>query len=159
MLLPTDTQIIDLYTLRGAEKHEDESDSVVQPLLQHKHPDSCVEKHKADMKTATAGADRNTSVSQELELAVRDQPDCCESVSSRHCRVPHLQRAVRLAWGSPLHLAHLPPHTVPLCSWHHEANCSASSVDRPPRGPSGRSEGCRRSRLRGWTGIHHQSWP
>lgn len=57
-LLPTEeTQIIDLYTLRGAKKHEDESDSVIQPPLQHKRPDSDDEKHKADTQTATAGAD------------------------------------------------------------------------------------------------------
>lgn len=61
--LPTEeTHIRVLYTLRGAEKHEDESNSVIQPLLQHKHPDSRDENHKADTQIATAGADRKTSV-------------------------------------------------------------------------------------------------
>lgn len=73
-----------LYTT-GAEKREDERDSVIQPLLQHKHQDSCDENHKAD---TTDGSDQKTSVPQELELACR--PSCSGSVrslcsdSSRH---------------------------------------------------------------------------
>lgn len=78
-----------LYTT-GAEKQEDESDSVIQPLLQRKHQDSCDENHKAGTQTATDGSDQKTSVQQELELACRDQPSCSGSVrslcsgSSRH---------------------------------------------------------------------------
>ncbi|XP_078018143.1 uncharacterized protein LOC144458741 [Epinephelus lanceolatus] len=76
------------YTTRG--KQEDESLSVTQPLLQHKHQDSRDENHKADTQTATDGTDRKTSVPQELELAGRDEPGCSGSVrslcsdSSRH---------------------------------------------------------------------------
>ncbi|KAM7369284.1 hypothetical protein PAMP_013564 [Pampus punctatissimus] len=78
------------YTTRGAEKRGDESDSVIQPLLQHKHQDSRDESHKEDVQTGTDGADRKTSVPQELESAGRDQPGCSGSVrslcsdSSRH---------------------------------------------------------------------------
>lgn len=78
-----------LYT-RGVEKRKDESESVIQPLLQLKHQDSSDENHKADTQTATDGADRKTSVPQELESAGRDQPGCSGSVrslcsdSSRH---------------------------------------------------------------------------
>lgn len=77
-----ETYIRVLYTTRGAEKHGDESDSVIQPLLQQKHQDSCDENHKADTQTATDGADRKTSVPQELELGGRDQPGCSGSVRS-----------------------------------------------------------------------------
>ncbi len=78
------------YTARRAGGHGAESDSVIQPLLQRQHQDSCDENHKADTQTATDGADQNTSVPQELELAGRDQPVCSGSVrslcsaSSRH---------------------------------------------------------------------------
>ncbi|KAF3702273.1 hypothetical protein EXN66_Car017961 [Channa argus] len=87
--LPTTGETCVLY-ITGAEKREDESDSVIQPLLQHKHQDSCDENHKADMQTATDGADQVTSVPQELELALWKQPGCSGSVrslfsdSSRH---------------------------------------------------------------------------
>ncbi|XP_056260395.1 uncharacterized protein LOC130187006 [Seriola aureovittata] len=70
------------YTTRGAEKQEDESDSVMQPLLQHKHQDNRDENHKADTQTTTDGADQKTSVPQELESAGRDQPGCTGSVGS-----------------------------------------------------------------------------
>ncbi|XP_051269069.1 uncharacterized protein LOC127370754 [Dicentrarchus labrax] len=70
------------YTLRRVEKQEDERDSVIQPLLQHKHQDSQDENHKADTRTVTDGADRKTSVPHELELACRDQPGCSGSVRS-----------------------------------------------------------------------------
>lgn len=76
--------------MKGAESRGDESDSVIQPLLQHKHQHSRDQGHKADTQTATDGADRKTSVPQELELAGRDQPGCSGSVrslcsdSSRH---------------------------------------------------------------------------
>lgn len=79
-----------LYTTRRAGKQEHESDSVMQPLLQHKHQDSRDENRKADRQTATDGADRKTSVPQELESAGRDLPGCSGSVrslcsdSSRH---------------------------------------------------------------------------
>eukprot|EP00064_Thunnus_orientalis_P012343 superscaffoldBa00001880_g12378 len=79
-----------LYTTRRVEKRENESDSVIQPLLQHKHQDNRDENHKSDTQTATDGADRKTSVPQELESAGRDQPGCSGSVrslcsdSSRH---------------------------------------------------------------------------
>ncbi len=85
-----ETYVRVLYTTRGAGKQEDESDSVMQPLLQHKHQDSRDENHNADTQTATDGADRKTSVPQEPELAGRDQPGCSGSVrslcsdSSRH---------------------------------------------------------------------------
>lgn len=78
-----------LYTT-GAAKREDERDSVIQPLLQHKHQDSCDKNHIADTQTATDGPDQKTSVPQELELAFRDQPSCSGSDrslcsdSSRH---------------------------------------------------------------------------
>lgn len=145
--LPTEeTQIIDLYTLRGAGKHEDESDSVIQPLLQHKHPDSRDEKHKADTQTATAGADRKTSVPRELELAV-----IAVEVSGV-CAAPGVSTSAPSAascstcpgiTASPYsatttHSA----TTVRLTSW----GGPRTAVDRPPRGPSGRSKGCRRSR-------------
>lgn len=71
-----------LYTARGAEKHEDESDSVIQPLLQHAHQGGRDESHKADTQTATDGADPETSVPQELELAGGDRPGCSGSVRS-----------------------------------------------------------------------------
>ena len=67
---------------RGARKHEDEIASVTRPLLQHKHQGSRDENHKADTQTATAGADRETSVPQELELAGGDQAGCSGSVRS-----------------------------------------------------------------------------
>lgn len=55
--------------LRGAGKHEDESDKSTNIRMgRDVNP-------KADTQTATAGADQKTSVPQELELAVRDQPD------------------------------------------------------------------------------------
>ncbi|KAK2818908.1 hypothetical protein Q5P01_024469 [Channa striata] len=79
--LPTTGETYVLY-ITGAEQREDESDSVIQPLLQHKHQDSCDENHKADMQTATDGADQETSVPQELELALRKQPGCSGSVRS-----------------------------------------------------------------------------
>lgn len=85
-----ETRVRVSYTTRGAAKQEDESNSVIQPLLQHKHQDSRHENHEADMQTATDGADRKTSVPQELELAGRDQPGRSASVrslcsdSSRH---------------------------------------------------------------------------
>lgn len=69
-----------LYSTRGAEKQEDESDSVAQPLLQHKHQDSRDANPRAD--TQTDGAERKTSVPQELELAGRDQPGSRGSVRS-----------------------------------------------------------------------------
>ena len=68
------------YTTRG--KQGDESDSVTQPLLQHKHQDSHDENHKADTHTATDGADPQTAVPQELELAGRDERGCSGSVRS-----------------------------------------------------------------------------
>lgn len=77
-----ETHVRVLYTQRGAEEHEDESDPVIQPLLQHKHQDSRDENHKADTQTATDGADQNTSVPQGLELAGRDQTGCSGSVRS-----------------------------------------------------------------------------
>lgn len=70
-----------LYTA-GAEQQDDECDSAIQPLLQHKHQDSCDENHKADTRTAADGSDQKTSVQQELELASRDQPGCSGSVRS-----------------------------------------------------------------------------
>ncbi|XP_073334150.1 uncharacterized protein [Pagrus major] len=79
-----------LYTPRGAGRHEDEIDSVTQPLLQHKHQHSRDEIHKEDRQAVTDGADPKTSVPQELELAGRDEAGCSESVrslcsdSSRH---------------------------------------------------------------------------
>lgn len=75
-----------LYTTREA----DERDSVIQPLLQHKHQDIRDENHRADTQMATDGTDPKTSVPQELELAGRDEPGCTGSVrslcsdSSRH---------------------------------------------------------------------------
>ncbi|KAE8284850.1 hypothetical protein D5F01_LYC16293 [Larimichthys crocea] len=71
-----------LHTQREEEKHEDESDSAIQPLLQHKHQDSHDENDKADTQTLTDGADRKTSVPRELELAGGDQPGCSGSVRS-----------------------------------------------------------------------------
>lgn len=70
------------YTKRGAEQHEDESDSVIQPLLQHTHQGSCDENHKAGTQTATDGADPKTSVPQELELSGSDRSGCSGSVRS-----------------------------------------------------------------------------
>ncbi|XP_068191609.1 uncharacterized protein [Antennarius striatus] len=64
------------------EDRSHESDSVVQPLLRHAYQDSCDENYKASMQTATAGADPETSVPQEQELAIRDQCDCTGSVRS-----------------------------------------------------------------------------
>lgn len=76
------------YTTRG--KRGDESDSVAQPLLRHKHQDSRDENHKADTQTATDGADPKTSVPHQLDLAGRREAGCGGSVrslcsdSSRH---------------------------------------------------------------------------
>lgn len=71
--LPTEqTHIRVSCRLRGAEKHEDESDKSTNIRMGH----------EADTQTATAGADQKTSVPQELDLAVRDQPDCSGSVRS-----------------------------------------------------------------------------
>lgn len=86
-LLATDDTYV-LYT--GAGKQEDESDTVVQPLLQHKHRDSWGDNHKAGEHTATDGTDQKTSDPRELELACRNQAGCTGSVrslcsdSSRH---------------------------------------------------------------------------
>ncbi|XP_035040895.1 uncharacterized protein LOC118125922 [Hippoglossus stenolepis] len=71
-----------LYTARGAERREDESEEVIQPLLQHKHQDSRDENHRADTQTATDVADPETSVPHELELAGGDQRGCSGSVRS-----------------------------------------------------------------------------
>lgn len=65
------------YTPRGADKHEDVSEAVTQSMLVRKHPDGRDEGREADTQTATAGADRKTSVPRELELAVRDDSDDC----------------------------------------------------------------------------------
>ncbi|XP_054875457.1 uncharacterized protein LOC129350996 [Amphiprion ocellaris] len=65
---------------KGAEQRGDDSDSVTQPLLQHQ--DSRDEGRRADVQTATDGADRATSVPQELEVAGRDQAGCSGSVRS-----------------------------------------------------------------------------
>lgn len=67
------------YTTRGAGKQEEESDSLMQPLLQQKHHD---ENHKAGTQTTADEADPKTSVPQELESAVRDQAGCSGSVRS-----------------------------------------------------------------------------
>lgn len=75
-----ETYVRVFYTTRG--EQEDASDSVTQPLLQHKHQDSRDENHKADTHTATDGADPKTSVPQELELAGRDERGCSGSVRS-----------------------------------------------------------------------------
>ncbi|CAK6965095.1 hypothetical protein D5F01_LYC16293 [Scomber scombrus] len=85
-----ETSLRALFATRRALKREYETDSVTQPLLQHKHQDSRDENHKADGQTVTDGADRKTSVPQEQESACRDQPGCSGSVrslcsdSSRH---------------------------------------------------------------------------
>lgn len=87
---PEEAYLSAVYKTKGAENPEEESYSVVQSLIQHKHQDSSDESHKAGRQTATDGADQKTSVSQELELAGRDQPGCSGSVrslcsdSSRH---------------------------------------------------------------------------
>lgn len=65
------------YAPRGADKHEDVSETVTQSVLVHKRPDGLDEEHEADTQTATAGAERKTSVPRELELAVRDDSDDC----------------------------------------------------------------------------------
>lgn len=78
------------FTPRGAGRHGDEIDSVIRPLLQHKHQHSRDEIHNADTQAVTDGADPKTSVPQEPELAGRDEAGCSESVrslcsdSSRH---------------------------------------------------------------------------
>lgn len=64
-------------TPRGADKHEDVSETVTQSMLLHKHPDGRDEGHEADTQRATAGADRKASVPREVELAVRDDSDDC----------------------------------------------------------------------------------
>lgn len=85
-----ETCIRALFTLRGAGRHGDEIDSVIRPLLQHKHQHSRDEIHKADTQAVTDGADPKTSVPQEPELAGRDEAGCSGSVrslcsnSSRH---------------------------------------------------------------------------
>lgn len=71
-----EAQVRVLYRLRGAAKHEDRSDSHMQPPFQHKHPS-----FKEKKGGVTAEADGKASVPQELELAVRDQPDCSGSVT------------------------------------------------------------------------------
>ncbi|KAK9532853.1 hypothetical protein VZT92_010218 [Zoarces viviparus] len=82
---PEDTRVRVFYTARG--QREDESDSATQPLLRDV---VCDESDKAGMRSATDGADRLTSVPQELELAGRDEPGPSGSVrslcsdSSRH---------------------------------------------------------------------------
>ncbi|KAK5851739.1 hypothetical protein PBY51_023267 [Eleginops maclovinus] len=63
------------YTTRN--RQEDESESVVQPLLQHKQ-----QNHKTDTQRAPDGADPKTSVPEELDLAVRREPSCSGSVRS-----------------------------------------------------------------------------
>ncbi|XP_044030140.1 E3 ubiquitin-protein ligase RNF186-like [Siniperca chuatsi] len=73
-----ETYVRVLYTTKGAEKHDDVSDSVIQPLLHRKRQGSRDE----NTQTATDGADRKTSVPQQLELAGRDQPGCSGSVRS-----------------------------------------------------------------------------
>nr|XP_019959779.1 PREDICTED: glutamate receptor ionotropic, NMDA 1-like [Paralichthys olivaceus] len=86
--LPGDFRALD--TARGAERREDESDAVTQPLLQHEHQDSRDENLTADTQTATDVADPQTSVPHELQLAGGDQSGCSGSVrslcsdSSRH---------------------------------------------------------------------------
>lgn len=85
---------------------------------------------------------------------------CQEFVQRQQsARVPHLQRAVRLARGSPHHLTQLPPHTVPpLCGWHHEAGQEPRWAD--PVAPVGDQKvaGGVVQQRRSW-GPHYQSWP
>lgn len=73
------------YTPRGADKHEDVSETVRQSMLLHEHPDGRDEEHEADAQTATAGADRKTSVPREVELAVRDDSDDCSGSVGSLC--------------------------------------------------------------------------
>lgn len=98
--LPTrEAQVRVLYRLRGAAKHEDRSDSLMQPPFQHKRP-SFKEKKAGGGGGTTAEAGGKASVPQELELAVRDEPDCSGSVTV--CWVSHLR------WAPPHH----PPSTA-----------------------------------------------
>lgn len=71
------------YAPRGADKHV--SETVTQSMLVDKHPDSLDEEHQADTQTATAGADRKTSVPRELELAARDDSDDCSGSVGSLC--------------------------------------------------------------------------
>ncbi|KAK5878609.1 hypothetical protein CesoFtcFv8_024004 [Champsocephalus esox] len=72
-----------VYTTR--DRQEDESESVIQPLLPHEQ-----QNHKTDTQRAPDGADPNTSAPQELDLSGRCEPSCSGSVrsvcsdSSRH---------------------------------------------------------------------------
>lgn len=84
-LLMEETCIGVSYTPRGADKHEDVSETVTQSMLLHKHPDGHDEEHETDTQTATAAADRKTSVPRELELAVRDDSDDCSGSVGSLC--------------------------------------------------------------------------
>ncbi|KAI4816750.1 hypothetical protein KUCAC02_009063 [Chaenocephalus aceratus] len=72
-----------VYTTR--DRQEDESESVIQPLLPHEQ-----QNHKTDTQRAPDGADPKTSAPQELDLSGRREPSCSGSVrsvcsdSSRH---------------------------------------------------------------------------
>ena len=71
-----------LYTARGEERQEDQSDEVIQPLLQLNHQDNRDEDHRADTQTETDVPDPETAVPPELELAGGDQRGCSGSVRS-----------------------------------------------------------------------------
>ncbi|KAK1883813.1 RING finger protein 224 [Dissostichus eleginoides] len=67
------------------DRQEDESESVIQPLLPHEQ-----QNHRTDTQRAPDGADPKTSAPQELDLFGRREPSCSGSVrsvcsdSSRH---------------------------------------------------------------------------